>query len=65
MLRVQASNAVDSQVPVVLDSLTGRNMILSLRKRPGRETEDVLDSPGKPEGVRGLLPVEQCSLSMG
>ena len=42
------ANAVDSQVPVVLDSLSGRNLLLKLRKRPGREAEDVL---GDDKGV--------------
>ena len=44
---------MDSQVPVVLDSLSGRNMLLKLRKRPGKEAEDVLGDD-KGAGESGL-----------
>ena len=41
---------VVSRVPVVLDSLGGRNMLLSLRKQPGMEAEDVLGDPATADG---------------
>ena len=38
-------------MPVVLDSLQGRFLVLSLRKRPGFEDADVLDAPLPPSGA--------------
>ena len=53
---------MDSQVPVVLSSLSGRNMVLSLRKRPGMEAEDVLDT-GKSEGECSYPPFPSAGLA--
>lgn len=42
---VQGNNAVGAQVPLVMDSMSGHNILLKLRKRPGMEAEDVLADP--------------------
>ena len=46
---VQAA-ATGSTIPVALDSLQGRFLVLTLQKRPGFEDADVLDAPLPPSG---------------
>ena len=54
-LSVQAHTAqAEAKVPVVLDSLQGSHLVLSLRKRPGKEDVDVLDAPVSTAGQHRL-----------
>ena len=46
--------ATGSTIPVALDSLQGRFLVLTLQKRPGFEDADVLDAPLPPSGSSTL-----------
>ena len=56
--------ATGSTIPVALDSLQGRFLVLTLRKRPGLEDADVLDAPLPPSGsLTSIINIKLLLLS--
>ena len=47
-------------MPVALDSLQGSHLVLSLRKRPGKEDVDVLDVPVPTAGTPWSQKAPYC-----